>query len=219
MTNPSRERKGEIKAISKVTLNEEQKEAAALIYNNPITVITGRAGSGKSLVGAYVGLQFLAKKMAKKVLVTRATVVVGDDLGYLKGGLNEKFNPYIEAFMDNLKECADSEFVDELILTNKIVGCTVQFIRGKTINDVLVIEEAQNLNKEQMLALITRLGKEGKIIINGDNAQQDTQDGLTGLSYAIELSKKFPEDIPWIKLKSNHRHDLIGKILDYEYNK
>lgn len=218
MDKPNRERKGEIKAISKVTLNEEQKETVALIYNNPITLITGRAGSGKSLVGAYCGLQFLAKKMVKKVLVTRATVVVGDDLGYLKGGLSEKFNPYIEAFMDNLKECADSEFIDELILTNKIVGCTVQFIRGKTINDLLVIEEAQNLTKHQILALVTRLGKTGKIIINGDNAQKDTNESHTGLDYAIELSKKFKE-IPWIKLKENHRHDLIGKILDYEYGK
>jgi len=218
MEKPNRERKGEIKAISKVTLNEEQKEGVGLIYNNPITIITGRAGSGKSLVGAYVSLQFLAKKMVKKVLVTRATVVVGDNLGFLPGALEDKFNPYIEAFVDNLNECAEPSYVDELILTKKLIGCTVQFIRGKTINDLLIIEEAQNLTKEQMLALITRLGKDGKIIINGDNEQKDTRETYTGLSYAIDLSKKF-EEIAWIKLKHNHRNDLVGKILDYEYNK
>jgi phosphate starvation-inducible protein PhoH len=69
-----------------------------------------------------------------------------------------------------------------------------------------------------MLAVVTRLGKTGKIIINGDNEQQDTKESLTGLSYAIELSKKIPE-IQWIKLKENHRSDLVGKILDYEYGK
>jgi phosphate starvation-inducible protein PhoH len=69
-----------------------------------------------------------------------------------------------------------------------------------------------------MLALLTRLGKTGKIIINGDNEQQDTKESLTGLSYAIELSKKIQE-IKWIKLKENHRSDLVGKILDLEYGK
>jgi phosphate starvation-inducible protein PhoH len=69
-----------------------------------------------------------------------------------------------------------------------------------------------------MLALLTRLGKTGKIIINGDNEQQDTKESLTGLSYAIELSKKISE-IKWIKLKENHRSDLVGKILDLEYGK
>jgi predicted ribonuclease YlaK len=70
-----------------------------------------------------------------------------------------------------------------------------------------------------MLAILTRLGKNGKIIINGDNEQTDikTSTGeMNGLSYVIELSKKIDE-IKWVKLKENHRSDLVGKILDYEY--
>jgi predicted ribonuclease YlaK len=82
---------------------------------------------------------------------------------------------------------------------------------------VLVVEEAQNLSKSQMLAILTRLGKTGKIIVNGDNEQKDIRDEYNGLSYAIELSKKIPE-IKWVKLKENHRSDLVGKILDFEYN-
>jgi phosphate starvation-inducible PhoH-like protein len=93
----------------------------------------------------------------------------------------------------------------------------VQFIRGKTVDDVLVVEEAQNLTKSEMLAILTRLGKNGKIIINGDNEQKDIKDPFNGLSYAIELSKKI-EEIKYLKLKHNHRSDLVGKILDYEYN-
>jgi phosphate starvation-inducible protein PhoH len=68
-----------------------------------------------------------------------------------------------------------------------------------------------------MLAVLTRLGKTGKIIINGDNEQKDIKDEFNGLSYAIELSKSI-DGIKWIKLKENHRSDLVGKILDYEYN-
>jgi predicted ribonuclease YlaK len=69
-----------------------------------------------------------------------------------------------------------------------------------------------------MLAILTRLGKTGKIIINGDMEQQDTKDAINGLAYIIELSKKI-EGIKWIKLKENHRSDLVGQILNYEYNK
>jgi predicted ribonuclease YlaK len=103
-----------------------------------------------------------------------------------------------------------------MISDQQVTAMPVQFIRGKTIDDVLIVEEAQNLTKAQMLAILTRLGKTGKIIINGDNEQKDIKDDYNGLSYAIELSKKIPE-IKWIKLKVNHRSDLVGKILEYEY--
>ena len=81
-----------------------------------------------------------------------------------------------------------------------------------------MVEEAQNLTKAEMLAILTRLGKTGKMIINGDNEQKDIKDGMNGLSYVIELSKKIL-DIKYIKLKHNHRSDLVGKILDFEYGK
>jgi len=149
MKEPNRERKNDIAAINAVQLNEEQKEAKRLIVDNQIVVVTGRAGSGKSL------------------------------------------------------------------------AMPVQYIRGKTIDDILIVEEAQNLTKGEMLAILTRLGKTGKIVINGDNEQTDikTPDGqVNGLTYVIELSKRIDE-IKWIKLKENHRSDLVGKILEYEYGK
>jgi phosphate starvation-inducible PhoH-like protein len=200
-----------------VTLNEEQKETKSIIRNNQITVITGRAGCGKSLVSAQTALDFLFKKEYESIYVTRAAVEVGHSLGFLPGSLNDKFDPYLEAFKENLVKCYDKGKIDTLIQDGKVVALPVQFIRGKTIDDVLVVEEAQNLTKAEMLAILTRLGKNGRIIINGDNEQKDIKDPFNGLSYAIELSKKIPE-IKWIKLKHNHRSDLVGKILDYEYN-
>lgn len=216
MKETNRERKNDIKY--KVTLNDEQKEVKRLIRENQIVVVTGRAGCGKSLVSAVTALDFLNKKECDKVYVTRATVEVGTSLGFLPGGIDEKFNPYIEALVDNLNKCQDPSKTNQFINDGKIVGCTVQFIRGKTIDDILIVEEAQNMNKHQMLAILTRLGKTGKIIINGDNEQKDIKDEYNGLSYAIELSKKF-EEIKWVKLKHNHRSDLVGKILDFEYGK
>lgn len=215
MKEPNRERKNEIKY--NVTLNEEQKLAKQLIINNQIVIVTGRAGSGKSLVCAQAALDFLMKKQCNHIYVTRATIEVGGSLGFLPGDLEDKFNPYLEAFQENLEKCYDKVKIQELVKNKKVVAYPVQFIRGKTIDDVLVVEEAQNLSKGEMLAILTRLGKSGKIIINGDNEQKDIKESYTGLSYAIDISKKI-EGIEWIKLKANHRSDLVGKILDNEYN-
>jgi len=208
--------KNEIKY--QIQLNEEQKEAKRLIRENQIVVITGRAGCGKSLVSAQTALDFLFKKECDSIHVTRAAVEVGHSLGFLPGSLNEKFDPYLEAFQENLIKCYDKVKINQLINDQKVIALPVQFIRGKTVDDVLVVEEAQNLTKAEMLAILTRLGKNGRIIINGDNEQKDIRDEFNGLSYVIELSKKI-EEIKWIKLKHNHRSDIVGKILDYEYSK
>jgi predicted ribonuclease YlaK len=222
MKEPNRERKSDIKAINAIQLNEEQKEAKRFIIENQIVVITGRAGCGKSLVCANAALDFLKKKQIQCIYNTRAAIEVGKSLGFLPGALNEKFDPYMEALIENLNKCCkDKTEVDKLIQDEKIKAMPVQFIRGKTVDDILIVEEAQNLTKAEMLAILTRLGKTGKIVINGDNEQTDikTSDGqINGLTYVIELSKKIDE-IKWVKLKENHRSDLVGKILEYEYGK
>jgi phosphate starvation-inducible PhoH-like protein len=222
MREPNRERKSEIKSINALQLNEEQKEAKRLIIENQIVVITGRAGSGKSLVCAQSALDFLKKKQVECIYNTRAAIEVGKSLGFLPGALSEKFDPYMEALLENLaKCCSDKNEVAKLVQDEKIKALPVQFIRGKTVDDILIVEEAQNLTKGEMLAILTRLGKNGKIVINGDNEQIDIKNPtgeMNGLTYVIELSKKI-EEIKWIKLATNHRSDLVGKILDYEYGK
>ena len=222
MKEPNRERKSDIKSINSLQLNDEQKEAKRLIVENQVVIVTGRAGSGKSLVCAQAALDFLKKKQVSCIYNTRAAIEVGKSLGFLPGNLNEKFDPYMEALLENLNKCcSDKNEVTKLLEEDKIKALPVQFIRGKTIDDILIIEEAQNLTKAEMLAILTRLGKTGKIVINGDNEQTDikTPTGeINGLSYAIELSKKIDE-IKWVKLQTNHRSDLVGKILDYEYGK
>jgi len=215
MKEPNRVRKSDVKY--NVTLNEEQKAAKQLIIDNQIVIVTGRAGSGKSLICAQTALDFLMTKQCNHIFVTRATIEVGNSLGFLPGSLDDKFDPYLEAFQENLEKCYDKTRIQEMVKEKKIVAYPVQFIRGKTIDDVLVVEEAQNLTKGEMLAILTRLGKTGKIIINGDNEQKDTRESYTGLSYAIDVAKKI-DGIEWVKLKENHRSDLVGKILDFEYN-
>ena len=222
MKEPTRERKTDIKSINALQLNEEQKEAKRLIVENQIVVITGRAGSGKSLVCAQAALDFLKKKQIGCIYNTRAAIEVGRSLGFLPGDINGKFDPYMEALVENLNKCCSyKNEVPKMIEDGKVKALPVQFIRGKTIDDILIVEEAQNLTKGEMLAILTRLGKTGKIVINGDNEQTDIKSStgeINGLSYVIELSKKI-EEIKWIKLKENHRSDLVGKILEFEYGK
>jgi phosphate starvation-inducible PhoH-like protein len=224
MSNQEKESKQQQKKVFKneikyqIQLNDEQKEAKRLIIDNQIVIVTGRAGCGKSLVSAQTALDFVFKKEYDNIFITRAAVEVGHSLGFLPGSLNEKFDPYLEAFQENLVKCYDKVKIEQLINDEKIKALPVQFIRGKTVDDVLVVEEAQNLTKAEMLAIITRLGKNGRIIINGDLEQTDIRNsGDNGLRYIIELSKKIPE-IKYIKLKHNHRSDLVGKILEYEYS-
>ena len=175
-----------------------------------------------SLICAQSALDFLKKKQINCIYNTRAAIEVGKSLGFLPGSLNEKFDPYMEALLENLNKCCtDKNEITNLLENEKIKALPVQFIRGKTIDDILIVEEAQNLTKAEMLAILTRLGKTGKIVINGDNEQTDIKSPtgeINGLTYAIELSKKI-EEIKWIKLHANHRSDLVGKILDYEYGK
>lgn len=216
MQQPNRERKGDIKM--NVQLNDEQKEAKRLIIENQVVIITGRAGCGKSLVSAQCALDFLFKKQVEDILCTRSMIEVGKSMGFLPGGVNEKFDPYLEAFIENLYKCRAKVEIDALVEAQKIKALPIQFIRGKTIDDVLIVEETQNMTKAEVLAVLTRLGKSGKIIFNGDNEQKDIRDEFNGLSYLIQLSKEIKE-IKWIKLKENHRSDLVGKILSHEYGK
>lgn len=230
-----RELKNDIKY--KISLDEDQKLVKADIYEKEMVVITGQAGSGKSLVVAQTVLDLIFKGHIDKVYVTRAAVEVGKSLGFLPGELSNKFDPYIEAFRDNLYACYDKNKVDKHLTHTsggdenkdkaasrhtvaKIEGIPTQYIRGKTISnrEVLVIEEAQNLTEHEMEALLTRLGKGGRIIINGDNNQRDIRESFTGLHFAIEIAKAFPE-VGYHKLKSNHRSGLVQKILDFKYNK
>lgn len=174
--------------------------------------------SGKSLVSIQSAIDLFFKKQISKVLVTRANVETGRSLGYLPGSLDEKFDPYLEAFKENLYKCySNKEKIDGHYKSGDISSLPVAFIRGKTIDDILVVEETQNLSKHEVLSILTRLGKNGKIVFNGDFDQTDIQDTFTGLHYLKKLSNVISE-IKWFNLKNNHRSDLVSKILDFEYS-
>ena len=143
MNEPNRKRKNEISYS--IILNEEQKLAKKLIEENQLVIITGRAGSGKTLVAALTALDFLQKKMTGAIMISRAAIEVGKTLGHLPGDLSDKFDPYMEAVKDNLYKCTSKEKIDQYVKENRILAVPVQFVRGKTVDDVLIVDESQNL--------------------------------------------------------------------------
>lgn len=199
-----------------ISLDEYQKAAKEAIIRNQITILTGGAGSGKTSCAVQAAVDLLFKKEIGKILITRPIVEVGKSMGFLPGELNEKYNPYIEPVLDSLYNCyRDKEKIRKTLEEKKVEGYPIAYIRGKNMDDFLIVDEAQNLSELEIRAICTRLTPHGKIVFVGDIDQNDTMRSFTGLHYLIEMSKAIPE-IEIHNMKNNHRSDLVAKILKFD---
>jgi len=186
------------------TRNREQNFAMNLLMDPEIdfVTLTGTAGTGKTLMALASGLtQVLDERRYTEIIVTRATVSVGEDIGFLPGTEEEKMGPWMGALDDNLEvlgktDTAAGEWgraaTNELI-RSRIKIKSMNFMRGRTfLNKYVIIDEAQNLTPKQMKTLITRAGPGTKIICMGNIAQIDTPyltEGSSGLTYAVDKFK------------------------------
>lgn len=211
--------KGEIKFAFQ--LDNEQKEAKKSIIENLVTVITGRAGTGKSSLLAQAALDLNFKHGFKKIWLTRPTVELGKTLGLLPGSLEEKIDPYVEAFKDSLRRVYNHpEKIDKMLESCIIENFPIQFAIGKNIHrdTVLIIDESQLTTEFEMEELLTRLNEGSKCIIVGDTRQKEKKDYHKGLEFVLKLSHHM-DDIKHIHLTQNHRHGFVGKLLDHLYGK
>ncbi|OIN92727.1 MAG: phosphate starvation-inducible protein PhoH [Comamonadaceae bacterium CG1_02_60_18] len=186
------------------TRNREQNFAMNLLMDPEVdfVTLTGQAGTGKTLLALASGLtQVLDERRYTEIIVTRATVSVGEDIGFLPGSEEEKMGPWMGALDDNLEvlgktDTAAGEWgraaTNELI-RSRIKIKSMNFMRGRTfLNKYVIIDEAQNLTPKQMKTLITRAGPGTKIICMGNIAQIDTPyltEGSSGLTYAVDKFK------------------------------
>jgi len=189
------------------TRNREQNFAMNLLTDPEIdfVTLTGTAGTGKTLMALAAGLtQVLDDRRYTEIIMTRATVSVGEDIGFLPGTEEEKMGPWMGALDDNLEVLAKTETsagewgraaTNELI-RSRIKIKSLNFMRGRTfLNKYLIIDEAQNLTPKQMKTLITRAGPGTKIICMGNLAQIDTPyltEGSSGLTFAVDRFKGWP---------------------------
>ena len=190
------------------TRNREQNFAMNLLMNPEVdfVTLTGTAGTGKTLLALAAGLaQVLDERRYTEIIMTRATVSVGEDIGFLPGTEEEKMGPWMGALDDNLEFLAKGDggnagewgraATTELI-RSRIKIKSMNFMRGRTfLNKYVIIDEAQNLTSKQMKTLITRAGPGTKIICMGNLAQIDTPyltEGSSGLTYVVDRFKGWP---------------------------
>jgi PhoH-like ATPase len=189
------------------TRNREQNFAMNLLMDPEVdfVTLTGTAGTGKTLMALASGLtQVLDDRRYTEIIMTRATVSVGEDIGFLPGTEEEKMGPWMGALDDNLEVLAKTETsagewgraaTNELI-RSRIKIKSMNFMRGRTfLNKYVIIDEAQNLTPKQMKTLVTRAGPGTKIICMGNLAQIDTPyltEGSSGLTFAVDKFKGWP---------------------------
>ncbi|MBN9430279.1 MAG: PhoH family protein [Burkholderiales bacterium] len=187
--------------------NREQNFALNLLMDPEIDFVSllGQAGTGKTLLALAAGLvQVLESKRYTEIIMTRATVPVGEDIGYLPGTEEEKMQPWMGALEDNLEVLNQSDpaagewgrsAANDLIRARVKVKA-LSFMRGRTfINKFLILDEAQNLTPKQMKTLITRAGPGTKVVCLGNIAQIDTPyltEGSSGLTYVVDRFKGWP---------------------------
>ena len=183
--------------------NREQSFALNLLMDPEIDFVTllGAAGTGKTLLAMAAGLaQTLDLKRYREIIVTRETVPVGEDIGFLPGTEEEKMTPWMGALMDNLEVLAETQEGGEWgraatndLLQHRIKIRSMNFMRGRTFfSRYIIIDEAQNLTAKQMRTLITRAGAGSKIVCCGNVAQIDTpylSETTSGLTYIIDRFK------------------------------
>jgi len=207
-----RKPKGPIKF--KITLNEEQKEAKRIILENPVNVLKGSAGSGKTLLAVQIALDLLFTREIEKVVITRPTVAK-EDIGFLPGDLKEKMDPWLAPIYSNLEMLYDKPKIEKLLADGIIEILPFPFMRGRTlVNSCVVVDEAQNVTMNQMEMVLGRLGIGSKMIICGDTSQIDLKNKKdSGLDFMNTLSARV-EGVKVITLKKNHRHPIVPDILD-----
>jgi len=197
-----------------VQLNEEQKQAKALILANPITMLRGMAGSGKTLVGTQVALDMLFTKQVQKIIITRPTVAK-EEIGFLPGDIREKMDPWLAPIYHNLFMLYSEAKVRKEMENGNIEIVPFAFMRGRTfVDSFVIVDEAQNVTHNQMETVIGRLGKGSKMVICGDLAQIDLKDKRdTGFSFLARLEENV-EGFKTASLEYNHRHQIVGPILE-----
>ncbi|HEX5313303.1 MAG TPA: PhoH family protein [Gammaproteobacteria bacterium] len=186
--------------------NREQSFALNLLMNPELDFVTliGPAGTGKTLLALAAGLaQTLDDKRYREIVMTRVTVPLGEDIGFLPGTEEEKMTPWMGALMDNLEVLTTSEEggtwgrgATQDLLASRIKIRSLNFMRGRTfLNRYIIIDEAQNLTAKQLRALVTRAGPGTKMIALGNIAQIDTpylSETTSGLTYVVERFQDWP---------------------------
>ena len=196
---------------------QNQKNYFQLLNSKDIVFAYGPAGTGKTFLAVAKAVSSLQQGLVKKIILSRPAVEAGEKLGFLPGDLKEKVDPFLRPIYDALYEMMPYDQVEKKLANNIIEIAPIAFMRGRTLEDCFIIlDEAQNTTKIQMKMFLTRLGKNSKMVVVGDNTQIDLiSKNDSGL---IDASKKLKniQDIGFIELDQRDviRHEVVRKIIN-----
>ncbi len=194
--------------------NERQRQFVRLINSKDITICAGPAGTGKTYVACAEALKLLSKRpdvYRKIIIVKSVTVLEGEEIGFLKGTMKEKMEPYMISFMDNFHKIIGKELTRSLEAQELIEIMPLAYIRGRSIdNTIIIVDEAQNISLKNMRSTMTRLGENSKMIIVGDTKQIDIRKNEVS---SLEKVVHYFKDIEEIGIMEFHREDIVRNPL------
>lgn len=214
-------RKPAAKPWSWETLGDKQALYKQAIQEKQVIFGVGPAGTGKTLIPTYVGLDMLFDKgmLIEKIYVSRPLITVGEKMGTLPGTIDEKIGPYLAPVWDIIAG-SDHPNTQELLNPRneeerKLVGRAVNMMRGSTVRDAYwILDEAQNLTRSEFEMALTRVGHNSKLIITGDPDQQDIKPGTSGLEHAIKLMQEDPAvAVIRFTVDDVKRSDFVGRVI------
>ena len=203
--------KGNIKFS--ITLSEEQKLAKAEILNHPYNFIIGKAGSGKTLLAVQVALDMFFKRNVNQIIITRPTVS-NEDNGYLPGSLDEKMEPWLVPIRSNMRKVYNKpNILEKMENDDNIELVSLSHFRGRTFeNACVIVDEFQNLTKQQLGMVLSRLGKGSTMILTGDPQQIDLKFNNDSAIHDVPKVKE-STFVYAVTLQDNHRHSALNEVL------
>ena len=203
--------KGNIKFS--ISLSDEQKSAKSEILRHPFNFVVGKAGSGKTLLAVQIALDSFFKRQVNKIVITRPTVS-NEDNGFLPGSLEEKMEPWLVPIRSNMRKVYNKPpIVEKMEKDENIELVSLSHFRGRTFEDsIIIVDEFQNLTKQQLLMVLGRVGKNSTMILCGDKQQIDLKFPNDSAIHEVPKLRgsKYVYDIT---LKDNHRHESLDEIL------
>ena len=220
--NPQVEKTGDVivysvtgKAIT--PRSENQLKLVKEYEKNDMIFAIGPAGSGKTYTAIALAVRALKNKEIKKIILSRPAVEAGEKLGFLPGDMKEKIDPYLQPLYDALQDMIPAAKLKEYMELNIIQIAPLAFMRGRTLNDaVVILDEAQNTTSAQIKMFLTRMGMNTKMIVTGDMTQIDLPHSQTsGLIQAMKILKGV-KGISFVELNKKDivRHKLVTKIVE-----
>lgn len=200
-----------------VPRSENQLKLVREYEKNDMLFAIGPAGSGKTYTAIALAVRSLKNKEIKKIILSRPAVEAGEKLGFLPGDMKEKIDPYLQPLYDALQDMIPAAKLKEYMELNIIQIAPLAFMRGRTLNDaVVILDEAQNTTAQQIKMFLTRMGMNTKMIVTGDMTQIDLPSSQTsGLIQALRILKGV-KGISFIELSKKDivRHKLVTRIVE-----